>query len=237
MTLPGTGRRDRWLLPYADFVTLLFAVFVMMYAMEKAQDKKLAVAASAPVAAPAPAPVPAPETIPVAEPPLSARAKLLKDLEANLTSESDDGFLTVSADMRGVVISLSDETLFKPGDARIQAPAVASFDRIGEVLSRYPNHILLVGHTDSVPIHNARFESNWQLSTARSMAVMQLLAQRANIPSSRFSIGGSADNSPATTDDSEAGRAKNRRVEIVVLEAPPEPQNDSADTETSRPMP
>jgi chemotaxis protein MotB len=86
--------------------------------------------------------------------------------------------------------------LFKPGEARIPASAEASFDTIGRVLSRYPNHILLEGHTDSVPIHNAHFQSNWELSTARSMAVMELLERRAGMPSSRFSIGGSADNSP-----------------------------------------
>jgi chemotaxis protein MotB len=107
--------------------------------------------------------------------------------------------------------------LFRPGDARIPASAEASFDTIGRVLSRYPNHILLEGHTDSVPIHNAHFQSNWELSTARSMAVMALLERRAGMPSSRFSIGGSADNSPVSGDSTEPGRARNRRVEIVVL--------------------
>jgi chemotaxis protein MotB len=220
----------------------------MMYAMEKARDRKFAAPVPAPpipvaaVAVPAPLPVPAPETVPVADPPvadapLTIRAKLLKDLETNLSSETGDDFLTVSADMRGVVISLNDETLFKPGVARIRPSAVASFDRIGEVLSRYPNHILLVGHTDSMPIHTARFASNWELSMARSMAVMLLLEKRTSIPSSRFSIGGSADNSPVSTDNSAAGRARNRRVEIVVLEAPPEKAADSAASETSRPMP
>jgi chemotaxis protein MotB len=214
MALHGASRRDRWLLPYADFVTLLFAVFVMMYALEKAHSKQRAV------------PVPQqPATCALPQPPVTAPAAqsaLLDDLRANLGVESEKGVLKLSADLRGVVIALDDQALFKPGEARIAVSAEASFDTIGRVLSRYPNHILLEGHTDSVPIHNAHFQSNWELSTARSMAVMELLERRAGMPSSRFSIGGSADNSPVSVDGTEHGRARNRRVDIVVLENLPE---------------
>jgi len=186
-----------------------------MYAMEKARDKQRIVPVrqqAATVVAPQPA-----VSVPV---PLEDRP-LLNDLRTNLSAESREGFLTLSADLRGVVIALNDLTLFKPGEARIDASAETSFDTIGRVLSRYPNRILLEGHTDSVPIHNARFRSNWELSTARSMAVMELLERSPDMPASRFSIGGSADNSPVTADSSEPGRARNRRVEIVVLEDPP----------------
>jgi len=217
MILPGS-RKDRWLLPYADFITLLFAVFVMMYAMEKARDKQRIVEVRQQRAAAVPPPpvvLPLPSRLP------SEESSLLGDLRTNLGVESRDGFLTLSADLRGVVIALNDLTLFKPGEARIDASAETSFDTIGRVLSRYPNRILLEGHTDSVPIHNARFRSNWELSTARSMAVMELLERSPDMPASRFSIGGSADNSPVTADSSEPGRARNRRVEIVVLEDPP----------------
>jgi len=228
MTLPGS-RRDRWLLPYADFITLLFAVFVMMYAMEKARDRQRAVPVPGQAAA---AVVPQP-AVSVPVPPEDS--PLLNDLRTNLGDESRAGFLALSADIRGVVIALNDKTLFKPGEARIEASAEASFEIIGRVLSRYRNHILLEGHTDSVPIHNARFRSNWELSTARSMAVMQLLERNADMPSSRFSIGGSADNSPVTADSTEPGRARNRRVEIVVLEDPPAPRPGSAAPEKPPP--
>jgi chemotaxis protein MotB len=218
MTLPGS-RRDRWLLPYADFITLLFVVFVTMYAMERARDRQRVAhqAQQQPTIS-----VPPQRAVSIPLPPEDK--PLLNDLRTNLSAESRNGFLTLSADLRGVVIALNDQTLFRPGEARIQASAETSFDTIGRVLSRYPNHILLEGHTDSVPIHNALFRSNWELSTARSMAVMQLLERNADIPPSRFSIGGSADNSPVTDDISEPGRARNRRVEIVVLEDPPRPR-------------
>jgi chemotaxis protein MotB len=221
MALPGS-RRDRWLLPYADFITLLFAVFVMMYAMEKARDKQRIVQVQQqPAAVVPPSAVSVPLPSPPPSPPPSEDRSLLGDLRTNLDVESQEGFLSLSADLRGVVIALNDRTLFKPGEARIRASAERSFDTIASVLSRYPNRILLEGHTDSVPIHNARFRSNWELSTARSMAVMELLERIANMPASRFSIGGAADNSPVTADSTEPGRARNRRVEIVVLEDPP----------------
>jgi chemotaxis protein MotB len=197
------------LLPYADFVTLLFVVFVAMYAMEKARHRQPPVSAALLQFA-------------VSVPKRSPAPGLLNELQTNLIDESRDGFLTLSAESRGVVIALNDQTLFKPGEAQVRASAEVSFDRLGRLLSRYPNHILLEGHTDSVPIHNSRFQSNWELSTARSMAVMQLLEQHSSLPGSRFSIGGSADNAPLSKDNTEPGRARNRRVDIVILDNPVE---------------
>lgn len=245
MTLQSASRKDRWLLPYADFVTLLFAVFVMMYAAEKSRDKQRVVAIPAqpsevaPAAAVAPAAVPEPVPAQVLPPPPPDRTTaLLTDLQANLGDQGRIGLLTLSADLRGVVIALNDQTLFKAGEAGIQPSAEPALYRIGDVLSRYPNHILLEGHTDSVPIHTDRFRSNWELSTARSIAVMQLLEQHSSMPASRFSIGGSADNSPVTADSSEPGRARNRRVEIIVLNSPaPVPPGEVKSAEPSRPSP
>jgi len=215
MMVPRANQRDRWLLSYADFVTLLFAVFVMMYAMEKSRSIRRSVPVSPPVMASVPAPpIPSPS---IALAP-STPNTLLNDLQANLIGEQEKGFLTLSAEPRGVVITLNDEALFNPGEARVQPSAEPGFEKIGNVLARYPNRMLLEGHTDSVPIHNDRFQSNWELSTARSIAVMKVLEQSAHIAADRFSIGGSADNAPVTPDVSKQGRARNRRVDIVVLE-------------------
>lgn len=218
--LPDSNRRDRWLLPYADFVTLLFAVFAMMYAVEKSRHGHLPVLSPPPRA--------------ISVPPRPMAPALLNELQANLIDERRAGFLTLAAQPRGVVIALNDRTLFKPGEAQVRASAEMSFDRIGRLLSRYPNHILLEGHTDSVPIHNERFQSNWELSTARSMAVMQLLERHSGLPGSRFSIGGSADNAPLSTDATEPGRARNRRVDIVVLDNPIERPVDPSDERNRR---
>jgi chemotaxis protein MotB len=203
------SKKDRWLLSYADFVTLLFVVFVMMYAMEKSRAPQTAVVTQPAVSS---------EPAPAAAPP-----SLLTSLKANLVGQEKNGFLTLSEQPRGVVITLNDKTLFNPGESSVRQAAVHDFEIVGSVLAKYPNHLVLEGHTDSVPIHNARFRSNWELSTARSIAVMKLLEERANIPPERFSIGGWADNAPVATEADEKGRSRNRRVDIVVLEpkAPP----------------
>jgi chemotaxis protein MotB len=213
--VPGSNRRDRWLLPYADFVTLLFAVFVIMYAVEQSRHGQLRVSAP-PLAA-------------MSVPHQPGGLALLNDFRMNLIDEQSEGFLTLSAESRGIVITLNDQALFKPGEAQVRASAEIDFDTIGRLLSRYSNHILLEGHTDSVPIHNHRFQSNWELSTARSIAVMRLLEQHSSLPGNRFSIGGSADNAPLSTDTSESGRARNRRVDIVILDNPVERPIGSSD--------
>lgn len=202
------NNRDRWLLSYADFITLLFAVFVLMYATAKAKERG------------GPMHAPGAETNRPAKyhPPDS---NLLTDLRQTLKPEQDSGVVTVSTEQRGVVIALDDKLCFKPGQAQIETTAVPMFQKVADVLARHSNRILLQGHTDSVPIHNGQFRSNWELSTARSMAVLELMEQRPELVPQRFMIAGSADNAPVTSNDTEQGRAHNRRVEIIALDAAP----------------
>ena len=212
MLLRGNNR-DRWLLSYADFITVLFAAFVLMYAAAKAREHTGPFRAAAPVQR-----TPAATVETAGVPPHS---NLLTDLQKSLKLEQQQGVLTLSVDQRGIVIALDDKLCFRPGEAEIQAAAIDMFTKVAGILSRHNNRILLEGHTDSVPIHNAQFRSNWELSTARSIAVMELMERSAGIPGQRFLIGGSADNAPVSTNETEQGRAHNRRVEIVVLDAPP----------------
>ena len=210
-----SNQRDRWLLSYADFVTLLFATFVLMYATAKAREHgTLAHVSGASVNA-----VPATQAISGAgAAPL--QSNLLTDLQNTLKVEQKAGIVTLSTEQRGIVISLDDKLCFLPGQADVQSSAVAMFEKVGMVVERYNNRVLLEGHTDSVPIHNNQFRSNWELSTARSIAVMELMEQKASLRPERFLIGGSADNAPVSSNETEQGRAHNRRVEIVVLDSP-----------------
>ena len=88
---------------------------------------------------------------------------------------------------------------------------------MASVIRELPNSVRLEGHTDSVPIHNARFRDNWSLSAARSAAVLGLLEARFGIPAARLAIAAYADNKPAAENESADGRARNRRVDIVIL--------------------
>jgi chemotaxis protein MotB len=201
------NHRDRWLLSYADFITVLFAAFVLMFAAAKAKEHA------------GPQLGDGMKSLPEQAKPKPVDSNLLTDLRQTLQVEQKTGVVTVAVDQRGVVIALDDKLCFQPGKADIEAAAVPMFARVGEVLARHANRVLLEGHTDSVPIHNAQFRSNWELSTARSIAVMELLEEKAHIPGQRFLIGGSADNAPVAANDTEQGRAHNRRVEIVVIDA------------------
>ncbi len=220
---PRKPQRDRWLLSYADFITLLFATFVLMYATTRAKEHPARPAVPTAKQATVTATV-------QASPPALPRpfySNLLSNLKNRLELEQKKGLLTITTEPRGVVISLDDKTCFNPGQAEVQTAAIPMFSKVASVLARYKNRILLEGHTDSVPIHNDRFRSNWELSTARSIAVLELMQKQADLPPEQFLIGGSAGNAPLSNNETEEGRAQNRRVDIVVLDTP-QPADASA---------
>lgn len=212
-----TNQRDRWLLSYADFVTLLFATFVLMYATAKAREHGTLSHVSGASSTSVPA-VQLPLTSGAGAAPV--QSNLLTDLQDSLKIEQKSGVVTLSTEQRGIVISLDDKLCFQPGQADVQPSAIAMFEKVATVVARYDNRVLLEGHTDSVPIHNNQFRSNWELSTARSIAVMELMGKKAALHPERFLIGGSADNAPVSSNETEQGRAHNRRVEIVILDSP-----------------
>ena len=99
----------------------------------------------------------------------------------------------------------------------ISPEAYAGVESVAGAILKIPNPVRLEGHTDSVPINTPRFRSNWQLSAARSIALLELLSERFGVPRERMAIVGYADNAPVASNETEQGRALNRRVDIVVL--------------------
>jgi chemotaxis protein MotB len=99
---------------------------------------------------------------------------------------------------------------------------------VAKIIAGLPNSVRLEGHTDSVPIYTERFKNNWELSTARSIAVLQLFETKFGLDSSRFAVAGYAQNIPVAPNDTEEGRARNRRVEIVILGRQNSPTTESA---------
>ena len=240
---------ERWLVSYADFMTLLFAFFVVMFAStqsdkNKAKDVSDSVrqalehgqfsaaistvlgrgkheARKPPLSDnvtpgrenQTPPPPPPPETHP---PDL---AKSLDTLQKGLDSELKSGKLQIRLDARGLIISMREKAFFASGDSAIAPDSLPILTKIAAVVQSLPNPVRLEGHTDARPIHTSRFHSNWELSTARSIAMLELLRDRFQIPPSRMAVAGYAENSPADTNDTEEGRAHNRRVDLVLLSA------------------
>ncbi len=245
---PGHENHERWLVSYADFITLLFAFFVVMFASTQS-DKSKAKAVSDSVREAlehgqftsavstmlgrgrheASDPlrdkpqVAGKENIPLpAAPPPIPLADLRKSkakLEMGLGTELGSGKVQLKLEGRGLVISLREATFFASGDDAVQPASYPILAKVAAVIAELPNSVRLEGYTDSKPIHTSRFRSNWELSAARSIAVMELLRQRFGVPEERLAVAGYAENAPTDTNDTEEGRAHNRRVDVVVLSA------------------
>jgi chemotaxis protein MotB len=233
---------ERWLVSYADFITLLFAFFVVMFATSQADHGKAARVSASVSKAFADGQVKsvlaailggAPDdkgqgnamfkgpggAKPIARenPPAADLAGSLASLGAALKPEIQKGQLRISLEPRGLVISLREAAFFTSGDDAVYPGTYASIEKIARVIAALPSRVRLEGHTDSVPIHNSRFRSNWELSAARSIAVLELLVSRFDIPPRRLGVAGYADTAPVESNDSEQGRAHNRRVDVVIL--------------------
>jgi len=257
---------DRWLVSYADFITLMFAFFVVMFSsaqMDKRKVGKLSVAIQAafqqmgifqasnskvPMVTTDPLPM---ESVQVIEdgkglsgegpwpapfdkvegnvPRQKDLALIQKELAKNLEAEIQRHEVALQAKREGLVISLRELGFFDSGSATLRPSSEAAIKRIAKVLADQPNDLRIEGHTDNVPIHNEHFASNWELSTARATELIQLFITRYNLPPARLSAGGYAEFHPVATNQTEAGRALNRRVDIVVLpSAPAEPGERAA---------
>src|SRR5688572_20837496 len=181
---------ERWLISYADFITLLFAFFVVMFASsqtDKAKVKAVSDSVSEAFdggsalqkitqlvrgeAAKPHARRESPQ--PSAIPPSDALRQSSEALVKALQPEIESGKIRIAMEARGLIVSLQESAFFPSGGDTLLAGAVPSMEKIAEVLSKLPNHIRLEGHTDSRPISNVRFRNNWELSAARGIAVLQ----------------------------------------------------------------
>jgi len=217
---------DRWLFGYADIVTLLFACFASLYAANVApaatpepadSQDKTAVARAAVTPVPA---VPPPAAAPHDTRPAASVELQIKDRLAIVIGQSDSVMpgLELTGSNRGVVISLPEAGSFPPGRAEFSAAGRRVMLDLAAALRDLPNLIRVEGHTDNVPIHSGLFASNWELSTARATRVVQFLIDECGLDAVRLSAAGYAEHRPRVPNDTPETRARNRRVDIVVLD-------------------
>jgi chemotaxis protein MotB len=195
-------RADRWLVSYADLVTLLLACFATAFA-----------AASEPRAEPAPPSALPPAPIPL---PLSPPPPLREVLAPALTI--GDVPVDVVQDERGLVISLPESATFSSGRADLTSEAMAFLSELVEKLRPSPVDVRVEGHTDDRPIHGGLYPTNWELSTARASAVVLYLITAAAFEPARLSAAGYGEFHPRAPNDSPENRARNRRVDLVVID-------------------
>ena len=259
---PEHENHERWLVSYADFITLLFAFFVVMFASSNADKGKAeAVANSVKKAldeggfttlvasvlggtvgevgqgnAQQRGPGGAEIALNTGEVQglnpegeekqgfgagdggtLVELKPAMEFLAKQLAEEIASGHMEVTMQARGLVVSFREAAFFSSGKAVIAEDYIGSVGKVAAVIRQLPNPVRMEGHTDSVPIHNSRYSSNWELSAARSIAMLEVFASRFEIPREKLSIAAYAENAPVGSNETPEGRARNRRVDIILL--------------------
>jgi chemotaxis protein MotB len=237
---------DRWLVSYADFITLLFAFFVVMYAISQVNDGKYRVlsdtlssafrhvpgsVSGAQVAvnpnAPMPMAIPFRRPNPGIKTNENQRLKkeklrnMAKDINEALAPLVKEGQVRITEGALGITVDINASVLFAPGDARLDIGAVQALKAVASVLAPTDFPVTVEGHTDNAPINTQQFPSNWELSGMRASSVVRLFIDNGVDPR-RLTATGYADQRPIDDNATLEGRARNRRVAITIESKTPD---------------
>lgn len=243
---------ERWMVSYADFITLLFAFFVVMYAISSINEGKYRVLSDSlvnafknapssmhpvqfeprvaagngtqPIKAAPPKRVDA-ETDPRLRKQTENMKQIAQDLLRVMAPLIKEGQVRVTQSLRGVTIEINAAVLFGPGQAVLQGEPVQVLSAVAELLAGVPNKIQVEGHTDDSPIGTSQFPSNWELSTARASSVVRLFAAHGVDPARMVAVG-YADNRPVVPNVDSQSRARNRRVTMLIIAEAPDKVKD-----------
>lgn len=212
---------NRWVISYSDFVTMLLALFMIMWAMngmnsEKVNStnknvEKVFASYSKNVKFPQKNIQNKFESIGIKE---SEQDKILETLKKNPTLQAKTKLLKGD---KGAIIRLNDKMLFSEGSAIIKPDILSTLDNIAAELKTLDNFIIIEGHTDSTPIHTEQFPSNWELSTARATNIINYLVKKDGLKPNKLSAVGYGEYMPIAPNTSYEGKTQNRRVDIIIL--------------------
>lgn len=227
----SAGNNERWLLTYSDLITLLMIFFVVMYSISNintgkykqlSESLKTGMGGGKTI-------IGKDETTPINQQTsvidlnnAAEQQKLeavKKQLDEYLKKNGLKATVTTSIDDRGLVVSIEDTEFFDTGKADINPVSKIKLIAIGNILNQVVNYMRVEGHTDNVPIKNNEFSSNWQLSAIRATNVTELLISSVGIPPAKLSAVGYGEYRPIADNSTEVGRAKNRRVDIIIIDS------------------
>jgi chemotaxis protein MotB len=230
--IPEHANHERWLVSYADFITLLFAFFTVLYATAQTDSGKVKkfVGAAERAFSAGIFSAGSNELMFVNAGNVSGREIIdlgmnLKDVEQKISQElkksgpAAEGIKLERHD-DGLTLQLQTRSFFKPGSDVLRPETLAILPGVVTILKASQRKLRIEGHTDDAPMHSDKFPSNWELSTARALAVLRFLIQ-SQIPSERMSVAGLAEFQPLEPNTTQRGRSRNRRVEIVILNDKP----------------
>ncbi|WP_274522493.1 flagellar motor protein MotB [Halorhodospira halochloris] len=238
------GRKDagapRWMTTFADLMAVLVVFFVMLYSMstidnlryQQMADSLREVLGPSAVGDDTPRPAPSvvdldgdfasierPQINDIDQPEYTQLDEIRDALREALADDIEDGVIQLGEDDEGVLLRFEDHAAFELGRKELQDDFLPVLERIAGVLAETPGIIRVAGHTDDLPIQTDRFRSNFELSSARAVSVVHVF-QESGLPSRRMVAQGHADTRPLVPNTSDENRAKNRRVEVVLTEAP-----------------
>jgi len=228
---------DRWLISYADFITLLFAFFVVMYSISSVNEEKYKTFGNSLSIALTKQPITVSTGVVANQQDQTLKAlvdmrtvrlgeqqRKVQERMKNLTGGLSQVMaplikqrtVNINQTRRGVVIDISASTLFRTGEATLQPGMSDVLRQVAAVLSKEELPIEVEGHSDDIPIATAQFPSNWELSSARASSVVRMLIDN-GVPAKRLAVVGLASNQPLVPNDSPENRARNRRVTITIM--------------------
>jgi len=227
---------ERWLISYADFITLLFAFFVVMYAISSVNEtkyKKVSGALENAFSGPVPKTTENQSSGKLhsgANPTLEQVARAVaeqrkqqekmadvaRDLSQALGPLVSQGKVNISRSARGVKVDISDSVLFAQGQAELSSASIGLLKTLSSVIKDKTIRLEVGGHTDDVPIHNPSFPSNWELSAVRASTVVRLFRDQ-GVDEYRMTAVGYGSTRPVLPNDTAAARTRNRRVSLMIL--------------------
>lgn len=231
-----TSESNRWIISYADFITLLFALFVVLYAMSTVNQQKYesvfqSISKAFKIRTPVITPMPPYEennstintSVSIVKPDTNLINTEFDMIKKNIHETFDgvlpDNLVSIRDDKDWIEIELKNSVLFDPGSARLIKASNDLIGKIAHILSSVPNIIQVEGFTDDAPMQNAQYPSNWELSGARAAAIVRKL-EELGIQSERMSAVGYGKNYPIADNELDGGPAQNRRVKLLILKYP-----------------
>ncbi len=236
---PERENLERWLLTYADLITLLLAFFIVLYSMSKIDIEKFHEVTVALQCVLQGTDFPSlPPSSRFADDDggnssfkLGDLVMLKLEIETKLKGLGLANNVTATLDRRGLIIRVSESAFFDFGSADLRPEAMGILDLIAGFLLRIPNHIRIEGHTDNVPIKTSKYPSNWELSVNRATVCVRYLIIKHGFPPERISALGYGEYRPIASNETPDSRIKNRRVDIIVLSWEEERKEPPAETE------
>lgn len=236
---------ETWLIPYADMLTLLLALFIVMFAMSKVDKEKMEKMAEEfsviftggsgfmekdgksfiPMNKKGDSNNPKPTTTSKPTEPKKSKASIEDDqmneikqsIEKEIEKKGYSDKVKLVLDNEGLEVSIQDVVLFNSGDAEIKKEIYPMLLQISNIIKSLDNNIRIVGHTDNIPISTSKFRSNWDLSAYRAINVMNFMIEKGKLSSKKLSIQAYGEYKPKFDNSTLEGRAKNRRVEIFIV--------------------